>query len=180
MSETFKGIVDKESEEWKTIPDFPNYRCSNYGRVISLSWFRWSNRPGEISQNIDRYGYWRLCLYKNGKQYNFTTHKLVAKLFIGNCPDGYQINHKDGDKLNPKYDNLEYVTISQNVRHALKLGLKTGRVFTEEEIKTIVELNKKGCSYRSIAKELNSHHWRISKTIVEFENYLELEALKRG
>lgn len=45
-------------------------------------------------------------------------HKIVALTFIGNRPDGMDINHIDGDKKNNKVDNLEFVTRSENCRQS--------------------------------------------------------------
>lgn len=58
------------------------------------------------------------------KTYNFYIHRLVAKYFIGDIPSGYVVNHKDGNKLNNHYSNLEIVTYSENIRHADKIGLR--------------------------------------------------------
>lgn len=45
-------------------------------------------------------------------------HRLVAAKFIGPCPEGMEINHKDGNKENNHWTNLEYVTHAENIRKA--------------------------------------------------------------
>ena len=49
-------------------------------------------------------------------------HRIVAELFIGPCPPGMEVNHRDGDKQNNRVENLEYVTRNQNVAHAKSIG----------------------------------------------------------
>lgn len=50
-------------------------------------------------------------------------HVLVAESFIGPKPPGIDVNHKDGNKQNNCLSNLEYLTRSENHRHAFRIGL---------------------------------------------------------
>jgi hypothetical protein len=49
-------------------------------------------------------------------------HVLVAQAFLGPCPLGMEVNHKDANGLNPAADNLEYTTRSGNAVHAFTKG----------------------------------------------------------
>lgn len=51
-------------------------------------------------------------------------HRLVIEAFQGSIPKGLAVNHKDGNKKNNVLVNLEVVTYSQNIRHAIETGLK--------------------------------------------------------
>lgn len=73
--------------------------------------------------NGNWYRYFQFTL--NKKRHTLTTHKAVALTFLGELPQGYEINHKDWDKENNKLSNLEYITRSENMKHAYKTGLKT-------------------------------------------------------
>jgi hypothetical protein len=72
----------------------------------------------ELKQAQSPDGYLRI---KMGKYY--LIHHLVANAFIGERPKGLCVNHKDANKLNNRPDNLEYVTIAENIHHSVKHGM---------------------------------------------------------
>lgn len=84
-----------------------------------------------------------------GEYKTWLLHRVVAHAFIGPCPDGFQVNHKDGNKENNAPSNLEYVTQSQNIKHAKETGLMpkaTFRKLTDQQIldiKTLLEIRKR-------------------------------------
>lgn len=94
----------------------------------------------------DTKGYlvFRVCL-PDGRQWRCKIHRVVAAAFIGPCPGGMQVNHKDGDKKNNRADNLEYATCGENVRHGWAAGLYRRRQgesagnakLTEDDVRTI-------------------------------------------
>ena len=59
----------------------------------------------------------------NGKTWR-TAHRVVMEAFVGKRPEGRECNHKDGDKSNNRLYNLEWVTKSENEKHAHRIGLK--------------------------------------------------------
>src|SRR6266851_8487671 len=70
-------------------------------------------------------GYLRTQVSYGGRCRWVRLHVLVARAFLGTCPPGREVNHKDGVKKNNAPDNLEYVTHQDNIRHAWASGLKT-------------------------------------------------------
>lgn len=88
------------------------------------------NKSGEIYRNnkrlktcITHRGYERICLCKKQVQKSFVVHRLVAIAFVEN-PNNYpEVNHIDGNKLNNRALNLEWVDKKMNMQHALKMGL---------------------------------------------------------
>lgn len=68
---------------------------------------------------------YRFVNLSNGKARCRDVHRIVAESFIGPRPEGMQINHKDGNKLNNAADNLEYVTPKQNMKHARSMGFSS-------------------------------------------------------
>lgn len=113
-------------EIWKPIPGYLNYKVSNLGRVKSIGRMdaRGERRKGKIlSRTMNPSGYMMVTLYEGGQRKTYTVHKLVASAFIGDRPNGTEVNHIDEDKTNNSADNLEYVTRLENVRH----GTRTAR-----------------------------------------------------
>lgn len=49
-------------------------------------------------------------------------HRLVYLVHVGPIPDGYEVDHKDGDKENRSADNLEAITPEENSRRARSMG----------------------------------------------------------
>ena len=66
-------------------------------------------------------GYPRVTLYDGIAPRPIKTHKIVANSFLGPCPEGKEVRHADGDRANPRLDNLSYATKTENhadkVRH---------------------------------------------------------------
>lgn len=73
----------------------------------------------ELSQFFNPNGYLRVKM--NNRSYEI--HRLVSKFYLGDMPKGLCVNHKDGNKLNNNPSNLEYITISENIKHSIRIGL---------------------------------------------------------
>lgn len=76
-----------------------------------------------LNPDIAPNGYYRVTFSINRKRKQFYVHRLIAEYFIPNPDNLPQVNHIDGNKLNNSLDNLEWVTVQDNVIHAYKNGL---------------------------------------------------------
>jgi len=76
-----------------------------------------------MKQAKNKKGYPIVYLRKNGKSHVLTVHRLVATAFIPNPDNKPQVNHIDGNKTNNYVDNLEWCTNSENMDHAIRMGL---------------------------------------------------------
>jgi hypothetical protein len=114
----------QQLEIWKPAPEFEEwYSVSNLGRVRrdkSTS----NSCAGTILKPIPQTaGYGAVQLFRGNKQrYCRLVHRLVAMAFIE--PDvkwKMTVNHKDGNRLNNRADNLEWCTPLENARHAIEV-----------------------------------------------------------
>lgn len=156
------------SEIWKPANGYETlYEVSNTGKVRSLHKRNYMNI---MPQRIDRGGYYTIKLNRKGKCSTVYVHRLLGFAFIKNPSNKPFINHKDCNKLNNFLDNLEWVTHSENVKHAYENKRKhanKGKMhheavmlkckFTGEIFYTIKEAAlKKGFNYNTLRNSLNS------------------------
>lgn len=84
-----------------------NFWLEDTGRLRNVKTQRW------LKGGVNK-GYHFYSLYFRGKQYILYTHRAVAEYFVEN-PDNLPIvHHKDGNKLNNIYTNLEWVNIAEH------------------------------------------------------------------
>lgn len=98
------------------IPDYPGYFINQSGEIFSKKTNKWL-------KNYFRNKYLRICLTKHNKSKHFSVHRLVGEVFIPKIENKPFINHIDGNPQNNHVSNLEWCNRSENIRHAIKLGL---------------------------------------------------------
>jgi DNA-binding transcriptional regulator YiaG len=111
-----------QSETWVTIPLWEAYQISSLGRVRRITGRASTCRDGILTPAL-RNHYLFVTLRAPGRRCSASIHRLVAAAFLGPCPDGQQVNHRDTVKTNNRSTNLEYVTPQENTRHARAHGL---------------------------------------------------------
>ena len=84
-----------------------------------------------LAANAGVSGYYRVVLMHNNKKKTMSVHRLVARAWLLDYSNDLQINHKDGNKLNNDYRNLEMCTVQENIRHSITTGLKPKMVRNE-------------------------------------------------
>lgn len=104
--------------------------------------FKWEKI---LSQRVKNNGYAHVKICFEGKYFHRSVHRLVATAFLENKENKKEVNHKDGNKLNNSVENLEWVTSSENQRHAVKTGLFKARSGKDSTYSIKVrQLNKDG------------------------------------
>jgi hypothetical protein len=72
----------------------------------------------KLTPNIDGY---LVLMLKKPKSTNVRVHRIIYETFIGEIPDGYEIDHVDTHKDNNSLDNLKLVTHTENMNNCLTL-----------------------------------------------------------
>ena len=104
-------------EKFKSIKELPHLEIGTSGTII---------RRGKILKHHSLpVGYRQIRIRYNGIKINRYVHRLVALAWIENPQNKLEVNHKDGIKSNNNYENLEWVTRSENTKHSFRvLGRK--------------------------------------------------------
>tara|TARA_S200002703_G_C3717764_1_gene220507 strand:+ start:216 stop:725 length:510 start_codon:yes stop_codon:yes gene_type:complete len=148
-------------ETWKPIPNYESlYEVSDLGNIRRSAKRHYYEAGGLMKQNHHKRQYMIVGLRSNGKTKQHLVHRLVMAAFVGECPEGHEVDHIDGDKTNNRLENLEYVTRQENSDRAIAMGLrdnkgeKHGRSkLTEQDVRDIKDRLWNGESQSSIAAD---------------------------
>jgi hypothetical protein len=167
-------------EVWKDIPGYEGlYQASNLGNIRTsegkitgnkrYTTRRWKSRILKGRGDNPKTGK-RVSLWKDGKVKDWLVARLVALTFLGTPPDKFTVNHKDGNRMNNNLDNLEWVSLADNIRH----GFETGLYHTQKP----VTLVKDGIwlTFRSMAKcdeFLGKHAGYTSARMQKFDTLVD-------
>ncbi len=135
-------------ELWKDIPEYDAYAVSNHGRIRRTKASR-GTRVGKLLnpwKGTDGYLYVTLCIDREIKA--VAMHRLVCLAFMGPYPEGKETNHKDGDKANPRLDNLEWMTRTENNLHCVHVLGKNGSGKNSTSSKTYIVTSPVGKKYK--------------------------------
>lgn len=131
-------------EEWKDIKGYEGmYQISTLGRIKSFK----CNRKRILKIGSNPLGYVIIGLWKDNKEKFYQVHRIVAETFIENVDNKKEVNHIDGNKRNNSIENLEWVTRSENMKHAIKnklLVIDRNKCKNKRKMKSIQQLDLNG------------------------------------
>ena len=160
-------------EVWKSIKD-SDYFVSNLGNV--------KNKHNKLLvQQINTAGYMSVVLFVNKLPVYCRVHRLVAEAFLEPTTIKLSVNHIDNDKLNNVSSNLEWMTLEENYKAAVRDGLmqhgedRYNAVLTDETVVEILDLMREGFS----DKDLAAHYGVVRSSMFKLRRGLSWQHIGR-
>ena len=166
--------------------DNMEYKVGNFGTIYGTRF----SRP--LKQRLNGDGYLEVTMGREkGKRTTFRVHRLVATLFVPNPNNYTEVNHKDYNRANPRYDNLEWVNHIDNVRYSsnkgrykyCKIGVNNGKArYNKQKVIRIRELYDSGETIMNIIKIMfpdlsykeRKRLWNSVKSIATRKSYTNI------
>lgn len=120
-------------ELWQDIPGYEGiYQASNLGQIRTA--------PGKVTNSV-RHGIreWnvrilkgrgdnqrtgkRVTLWRDKKPKDWLVARLVAMVWVTGYEECLTVNHINGDRMDNRASNLEWLTLADNIRHGFNTGL---------------------------------------------------------
>ncbi|WP_206107767.1 NUMOD4 motif-containing HNH endonuclease [Paludisphaera rhizosphaerae] len=112
---TFTFPKPANVETWKPIPSAPGYSASSEGQIRN-------DKSGRILRPTKTpYGYLQVGPKSPGVSPSCLVHRLVAEAFLGECPEGLEVDHKNGVRSDNRASNLQYLTHAANCRKGRRI-----------------------------------------------------------
>lgn len=115
--------MGRTKEIWKPVRNWEHkYEISNKGRLRNIE-TQLILKPLSVGCKYYYFMFYDPKRKSKNKRVKVYLHRMLAQCFIPNPYLHNEVNHKDGDKWNCSLDNLEWVSKSENSKHAVATGL---------------------------------------------------------
>lgn len=181
----FLSSISLNGEEWRDVIDYESlYAVSNMGRVARLSRITVGSdgktypfRCRLLSPNRGSLGYMVVGLHKDRTTIFKKVHTIVVESFLGEIPNGKEIDHIDSNKSNNSLSNLRVCSHKENMNNPITLSKNRQQKNTVHSL-SVIRTNKFGeqKEYESIheAAEDGFPFWslyRACKSQKEYKGY---------
>lgn len=150
------------------VPGFSGYVATPGGDIYG------PRRRQPLAPEMIKGGYQRVSMRDDdGRRRHVLVHRAVAATFLGPCPEGYEVNHKNGVTSANRVSNLEYKTPSQNVRHSIDvLGRKrapgeknANALLTDDAVRRMRIAAAGGAALRDLVVEYGVSYSQVSRVV---------------
>lgn len=100
--------------QWKTVQEYENYEVNQLGEI------RHKSRRRVLKPRVSPNGYLYVNFNIAGRRTNFAVHRIVLNAFTPHEDKSLEVNHKNYDRTDNRLENLEWVSSSENKKHANK------------------------------------------------------------
>lgn len=169
-------------EVWKDIPEYEGiYQASTFGnirtadgKITSNARYKkraWKQRNLKFKKSTNKHGRsdYRVELWRNGKKKTLLVARLVALTFVDGYFEGATVNHINGNSLDNSAENLEWVSLSDNIR----LAFENGQYHTCKNIRLVDEYGfyKDFVSYAEAGRYIGRSSGYISNVLKQGKKY---------
>ena len=147
-------------------PNFTNYAASKDGEILNV-------KTGRIlKKKLTYQGYYQFQISDKKKLIrpkNYYIHRFEWECVKGDIPEGYVVDHCDSVKTNNKIENLQLLTVSENIRKGnskpiLSFNIKNNKQKNYESITSAsLELDISFSIISNICRKVNYYKTVISK-----------------
>lgn len=159
------------------IPDYEGlYAATRDGRIWSYP-KKWVDTGGRNHNGLwmkakkEHHGYYTVSLRgRNGRRKTHYVHRLVACLYIPNLSNLSQVNHKNGSKADNRVENLEWMTLQNNIKHAIKNNLRgstLGEKNGSSKLTLMQVINIRHC-HGSISSSKLAEYYKVGPSTIQY------------
>ena len=173
------GIQKISPEGLRPVNGYPGYFVSCEGKVFSTRPINGKGNKESALRELKPL----LCSGRRYLQFSagdgtgvrvkILIHRAVAAAFIGPCPEGHEVSHKDGNSHNNHVSNLEYCSHRDNEKMKKAHGTAPSgernamTKLTEDQVREIiarVKAGKRGTA-RRVAREFGISEGHVSELV---------------
>lgn len=164
-TQTDTAQVTPVTEEWRDVPDFPNYEISSLGRIRRRveTYDKWTGKVLKFYPSFN--GFPAIGLYRNGERTKLFVHRIVAQVFLGPVPPEHFVHRKNWISTDVRADNLEYRTMDEIIEMGKALGKYNGRrryeLLESAKIKEVSRMIMAGKSDNHISRKTSVSLHRV-------------------